>query len=125
MFFKFNKLQFCFALLVSIEVKFDDGKIAVYENRNQWNKLTLAYAITYHKSQGSEAKCVIGTLSTGDFILLQKKILYTGISRAKSLCYMIGSAKAFQMAIYNYSGKNSIRLTRLKEKLQELNAQQL
>lgn len=109
----------------SIEVKFDDGKIAVYENRNQWNKLTLAYAITYHKSQGSEAKCVIGTLSTGDFILLQKKILYTGISRAKSLCYMIGSAKAFQMAIYNYSGKNSIRLTRLKEKLQELNAQQL
>lgn len=103
-----------------IEVTFDDGKIAKYDNKTQWNKLTLAYAITYHKSQGSEAKCVIGTLSTGDFILLQKKILYTGISRAKDLCYMIGSAKAFQMAIYNFSGKNGIRLTRLKEKLQEL-----
>lgn len=103
-----------------IEVTFDDGKIALYKDKFQWNKLTLAYAITYHKSQGSEAKFLICTLFTSDFILLQKKVLYTGISRGKNLVYMVGHAKAFQMAIYNYSGKNGIRYSRLKEKLQEL-----
>ena len=107
-------------LQTKIEVTFDDGKIAKYENRASWSKLTLAYAMTYHKSQGSEAKFLICTLTTADFILLQKKILYTGISRAKEMDYLIGSAKAFQMAIYNYSGKNGIRYSGLKEKIQDL-----
>ena len=75
--------------------------------------------MTYHKSQGSEAKFLICTLTTADFVLLQKKILYTGISRAKEQTYLIGMAKAFQMAIYNYSGNNGIRFSGLQEKLKQ------
>lgn len=105
-----------------IEVTFDDGKIAVYKDKYEWNNLTLAYAMTYHKSQGSEAKFLICTLTTADFILLQKKILYTGISRAKEQAYMIGMAKAFQMAIYNYSGNNGVRFSGLQEKLKQFAA---
>lgn len=47
---------------------------------------------------------------------LQRKILYTGVSRGKELVYLIGSAKAFSMAISNFSEKDSVRYTRLKEK---------
>jgi exodeoxyribonuclease V alpha subunit len=102
-----------------VEVTFDDGKVAVYKDKYEWNNLTLAYAMTYHKSQGSEAKFLICTLTTADFVLLQKKILYTGISRAKEQTYLIGMAKAFQMAIYNYSGNNGIRFSGLQEKLKQ------
>ena len=102
-----------------VEVTFDDGKVAVYKDKYAWNNLTLAYAMTYHKSQGSEAKFLICTLTTADFVLLQKKILYTGISRAKEQAYLIGMAKAFQMAIYNYSGNNGIRFSGLQEKLKQ------
>ena len=59
-------------------------------------------------------------LTTADYILLQRKILYTGVSRGKELVYLIGSAKAFSMAISNFSEKDSVRYTRLKEKMQEL-----
>ena len=55
-----------------------------------------------------------------DFILLQRKILYTGISRGKQLVYMIGAAKAFQMAMYNFNGKNGVRYTKLKDKMIEV-----
>lgn len=103
-----------------IEVTFDDGKVAVYSNSKMWGKLTLAYAITYHKSQGSECKFLICTLFMSDFILLQRKILYTGISRGKQLVYMIGAAKAFQMAMYNFNGKNGVRYTKLKDKMIEV-----
>lgn len=101
-----------------VTVTFDDGKIAFYERKNL-NELTLAYALTYHKSQGSEYKFVICALTTGDYVLLQKKILYTGESRAKEKCFFIGSAKAFQLAINNVSAINQGRNTSLKEFLRK------
>ena len=104
----------------NITVLFDDGKTIIYQKKSEYSNLVLAYAITYHKSQGSEAKMVICMLTTADYILLQRKILYTGVSRGKELVYLIGGAKAFSMAISNFSEKDSVRYTRLKEKMQEL-----
>ena len=95
-----------------ITVTFDDGKVGWYEKR-YYKELVLAYALTYHKSQGSEYRFVICALTTGDFVLLQRKILYTGESRAKERCYFIGMANAFQMAIndMNCAGKRNTSLT--------------
>ena len=94
-----------------ITVAFDDGKIAWYEKK-YYKELTLAYALTYHKSQGSEYKFVICVLTTADYVLLQRKILYTGESRAKDKCFFIGMANAFQMAIndVNKAGRRNTSL---------------
>ena len=99
-----------------ITVTFDDGKVAWYEKKF-YKELTLAYALTYHKSQGSEYKFVICILTTADYVLLQRKILYTGESRAKEKCFFIGMANAFQMAINNLNSAGK-RNTSLAEFLQ-------
>lgn len=104
-----------------ITVLFDDGKIGFYGSENI-GMLMLAYAITYHKAQGSEYKCTICALTTGDFIMLQRKILYTGESRAKQICFFIGHARAFQMAMSNSNGEMGRRHTMLSTRLQELAA---
>jgi len=65
------------------------------------DELTLAYAITVHKSQGSEYPCVILPLSTSHFIMLQRNLLYTAITRAKEIMVIIGSKKAMEQAIRN------------------------
>ena len=84
-------------------VRFDDGKIAEY-TISDFTETSLAYALTYHKSQGSEYKAVICILTTGDYMLLQRKILYTGETRAKDACLFVGNSKAFAMAISNING---------------------
>lgn len=99
-------------------VEFDDGRKAFYDSLNA-RDLNLAYALTYHKSQGSEYKCVICILTTGDFMLLQRKILYTGISRAKEMSFLIGNAKAFYMAMNDFSGQAAVRYTTLQKRLKE------
>ena len=65
------------------------------------DELTLAYAITVHKSQGSEYPCVILPLSTSHFIMLQRNLLYTAITRAKEIMILVGSKKAAEQAIRN------------------------
>lgn len=104
----------------TLEITFDDGKIGYYDYINAY-ELSLGYALTYHKSQGSEYKCVICVLTTGDYVLLQKKILYTGESRAQDLCIFHGMAKAFQCAMNDAGGGDAKRNTMLKNRLIELN----
>jgi exodeoxyribonuclease V alpha subunit len=83
-----------------IEVRFDDGRIAEYEP-GELDELGLAYAITIHKSQGSEFPAVIIPIATQQFVLLQRNLLYTGITRGKKLVVLVGQKKAAQMAVRN------------------------
>lgn len=68
------------------------------------NEIILAYAITIHKSQGSEYDVVIIPVFMQHFMLLQRNLIYTAITRAKKLCIFIGQPKAIAMAIKNNSG---------------------
>jgi exodeoxyribonuclease V alpha subunit len=80
-----------------ISVDFD-GKIVIY-NFFELDEINLSYAISIHKSQGSEFKCVIIPLLTSHYMLLQRNLLYTAITRAKELVVIVGSKKAIGMAV--------------------------
>lgn len=67
----------------------------------EFNELTLAYALTIHKSQGSEYDAVIIPIFMQHFTLLQRNLLYTAITRAKKLCFFIGQTKAVAIAVNN------------------------
>jgi exodeoxyribonuclease V alpha subunit len=88
--------------------------IVTYE-KNELNELTLAYASSVHKSQGSEYKVVIIPLSTSHYIMLQRNLLYTAITRAKQKVIIIGSKKALMTAIQ--SNRTQKRYTLLAEHL--------
>ena len=88
--------------------------IVPYE-KNELNELTLAYASSVHKSQGSEYKVVIIPLSTSHYIMLQRNLLYTAITRAKQKVIIIGSKKALMTAIQ--SNRTQKRYTLLAERL--------
>jgi exodeoxyribonuclease V alpha subunit len=79
------------------------------------DELLPAYAISVHKSQGNEYPCVIVPLLTQHFVLLQRNLLYTAITRGKKLVILIGSKKALAIAIRN--NKTAARYSRLKERL--------
>lgn len=81
-------------------VCFDDDRFVEY-NFDEAKELTLAYAITIHKSQGSEFPAVILPLLTQHFVMLQRNLLYTGMTRAKKLLILIGSRKAVELAVKN------------------------
>lgn len=91
-----------------------DGRIVEYEI-SELDELTLAYAISIHKSQGSEYAAVIIPIFTQHFTLLQRNLLYTAITRAKKLCILIGQTRAIAMAIKN--NKTIERKTFLKQLL--------
>jgi exodeoxyribonuclease V alpha subunit len=92
-----------------------------FENRrirfesNEQDELVLAYAVTVHKSQGSEFPCVIMPVHSAHYLMLQRNLLYTAITRGKQLVILIGSNKAINMAIKN--NRQQKRNTFLKEKL--------
>ena len=89
-----------------------DNKVVGYE-RSDLHELVLAYAISIHKSQGSEYCAAIVVLFTQHFTLLQRNLIYTAITRAKKLCIFIGQTKAIAMAVKN--NKSLVRKTFLKE----------
>jgi exodeoxyribonuclease V alpha subunit len=94
-----------------ITVTFGDREV-VYE-WSELDELVLAYAISIHKSQGSEYDVAIIPLFMQHFILLQRNLLYTAITRAKKLCILIGQPKAIALAIKN--NKGTVRHTFLKQ----------
>ncbi len=97
------------------EVRVDfDGRMVSYDF-SELDELTLAYAISIHKSQGSEYPAVIFPLLTQHFIMLQRNLLYTAVTRAKKLAVIVGSKKALAIAIRN--NKMQSRFTLLKERL--------
>lgn len=84
------------------EVSFDE-RIVRYEF-DEINEITLAYAITIHKSQGSEYPAIIIPLFTQHFTMLQRNLVYTAVTRARKLCVFIGQTKALAIAIKNNKG---------------------
>ncbi len=102
-----------------VTIKFEDGKICTYP-RSELNQITLAYAITIHKSQGSEFDAVVIPLVSGAPIIITRNLLYTAITRAKKVVVLIGSKQNLARMIYNnYTAK---RFTLLKDYLcEELN----
>ncbi|MEJ2037915.1 MAG: ATP-dependent RecD-like DNA helicase [Desulfosarcinaceae bacterium] len=80
-----------------VEVDFD-GRQVVYEE-SDLDELALAYAISVHKSQGSEYPVVILPLVTQHYVMLQRNLLYTALTRARRMVIMIGSPKAVRVAV--------------------------
>ncbi len=91
-----------------------DGRVVRYE-REELNEITLAYAISVHKSQGSEYQAVVMPLMTQHFIMLQRNLFYTALTRAKKMSCIVGSYKALYIAIKN--DKPIKRNCLLREKL--------
>lgn len=86
----------------TLEVTFNDGKKLLYR-RNQLRELTLAYATTVHKLQGSETDYMVFILSSIHRNLLYRNLLYTGVSRARKLCVLVGEKRAIETALANDS----------------------
>jgi exodeoxyribonuclease V alpha subunit len=77
-----------------------DEKLVTYE-RDSWDDLVLAYAVTVHKSQGSEYPAVIVPVSTQHFKMLRRNLLYTAVTRGKRLVVLVGTEKAMRIAVSN------------------------
>ena len=91
-----------------------DGKTVRYEY-SELDEIVLAYAVSVHKSQGSEYPVVVMPVLTQHYILLQRNLLYTGITRGKRLVVLVGTKKAVAIAIRN--NKPQKRYTLLRERL--------
>mgnify|MGYP000764700015 FL=1 len=83
-----------------IEVCFDDDRYVVYDSK-QAEELELAYAVTIHKSQGSEYPAVIMPLVSGTSMLMTRNLLYTGVTRAKKCVCIVGRKETFAAMIAN------------------------
>jgi exodeoxyribonuclease V alpha subunit len=100
----------------SVKVDFLD-KVVDYES-DELDEISLAYAISVHKSQGSEYPAVVIPLHSSHYMMLHRSILYTAVTRGKKLVVLVGSRKAVAMAIRNLRVEK--RNTGLREKLIEL-----
>jgi len=101
----------------SLVVEFDDGRKIDYD-RLDLDNLMLAYALSIHKSQGSEYPVVVIPLSTQHYALLERNLLYTGVTRGRKMVVLIGQERAIALAVRTEKG--SQRLTTLTERLQTL-----
>ncbi|MBQ9280316.1 MAG: ATP-dependent RecD-like DNA helicase [Clostridia bacterium] len=99
-----------------VEVVFDDDKIVKYES-NIIEELEHAYAITIHKSQGSEFKVVVIIITNGPPMLYTRNLLYTGVTRAKDFLIILGKEHLISRMIDNVDTKS--RNTGLKYKLEK------
>ncbi|WP_290388185.1 ATP-dependent RecD-like DNA helicase [uncultured Duncaniella sp.] len=93
-----------------------DGRLVEYDV-SELDELTLAYAVTIHKSQGSEFPVVVMPVTMKHFVMLQRNLIYTGITRAKKICVLVGTTKALAYAIKQNTV--SKRNTKLKERLND------
>ena len=96
-----------------IAVNFE-GRVLTYEY-SELDELELAYAISVHKSQGSEYPAVVIPILTQHYILLQRNLIYTAITRGRDLVVMVGTRKALAIGINN--DKTQKRFTYLKHRL--------
>ena len=100
----------------ALTVRFDDGRTAEYKNE-ALSELELAYAITIHKSQGSEYPAVIMPLLSGPQMLMNRNLLYTGITRARSCVVIMGKKTTVDEMIANTNEQT--RYTGLRERIIE------
>jgi exodeoxyribonuclease V alpha subunit len=97
----------------TISIQFD-GRLVTYE-RADLDELVLAYACSIHKSQGSEYPCVVMPVHTQHYVMLQRNLLYTGITRARRLAVLVGTKRALVIAVKN--DKTVARFTQLAAQL--------
>ncbi len=83
---------------VKVHVRYDAERLVEYEP-GELDELQPAYALTIHKSQGSEFPCVIIPVSTQHYVLLERSLIYTAITRAKKLCVLVGDERALSLAV--------------------------
>jgi exodeoxyribonuclease V alpha subunit len=94
-----------------------DGNVQTFD-RGELGDLALAYAISIHKSQGSEYPVVIVPLLKAHFMMLQRNLIYTAITRGRKKVYLVGEPAAYAMAVRNSDAKT--RSTHLREKIAAL-----
>lgn len=87
----------------------------VYYDWSEADQLVLAYAISVHKAQGSEFPAVVLPVMTQHYIMLQRNLLYTAVTRAKKLCVIVGNTRSISIAVRN--DKVSHRYTALDWRL--------
>ncbi len=97
----------------TLTARFDDAEHTF--ERGEFSDLALAYAISIHKSQGSEYPIVVIPLLKAHFMMLQRNLLYTAITRGKKKVYLVGEPAAYGMAVRNHEAK--VRSTHLKQKI--------
>src|SRR5690606_30519394 len=93
-----------------------EGRAVTYDFL-ELDELTHAFAISVHKSQGSEFPAVVIPLLTSHYMMLQRNLLYTAVTRARRLVVLVGQPKAIAMAVRN--NKVTARYTGLRERLLE------
>lgn len=108
------------AFAEQVTVEFEDGHIVEYPF-GQLDELELAYAITIHKSQGSEYPAVVMPLLSGPRMLFNRNLLYTAVTRAKNCVTIVGSEHTVQMMIDNESEQK--RYSGLNERIVEIHAE--
>lgn len=81
-----------------VRVRFDSNRTVEYEP-GELDALQLAYAMTIHKSQGSEFPCVVIPVSNQHYVLLERSLIYTAVTRARKLVVLVGDPKALQLAV--------------------------
>ncbi len=91
-----------------------EQRVVEYESANL-DELTLAYACSVHKAQGSEYPCVVVPIHSQHFIMLQRNLLYTAVTRGRRLVVLVGDVKAVALAVRNQ--RQQERFTMLKERL--------
>jgi len=96
-----------------------EGRDVVYDTY-ELDALVPSYAITIHKSQGSEYPCVIVPVHTQHYIMLQRNLLYTAITRGKRLVILVGTRKAVSIAVHRADAHR--RITTLCARLRERGA---
>ena len=101
----------------TVTVEFEEGRMVEYPF-GQLDELELAYAITIHKSQGSEYPAVVIPILTGPRPLMNRNLLYTAVTRAKSCVTIVGDEKTFAMMVQNVQEKQ--RYCGLKQRIREL-----
>lgn len=100
---------------VKVHVRYDAERLVAYEP-GELDELQLAFALTIHKSQGSEFPCVIIPVSTQHYVLLERSLIYTAITRAKKLCVLVGDERALSLAVGKQESRK--RFTGLKASLE-------
>ena len=94
----------------------EDGALPVFYEPHELDELTLAYACSIHRAQGSEYPCVVLPLVMQHYLLLQRNLVYTAITRARRLCVVVGDRRALERAVANdaLAGRNTSLADRLR-----------
>jgi len=95
-----------------VRVQLDDGRQVAYDF-DELDELSHAYAISIHRSQGSEYPCVVVPVTTSAWLMLQRTLLYTAVTRAKRVVVLVGSWRAVAKAVLTVgAGRRQTALAR-------------